>query len=80
MLDGGQETRFRYYMEQILIEERSMEPEEARPFIQGLWTQGTRNGLDEAKTWLKERIAEGIVEADAQKPILSLMDQYSRWR
>lgn len=80
MLDSAQETRFRYYMEQILVAEGSMQPEEARPFIQGLWTQGYRNGVPEAKVWLKERVDEGMVDTDSQKKILDLIQKYSRWR
>ncbi len=80
MLDGSQETRFRYYMEEILIEQFEMEPENARPFIQQLWTQGHRNSIDDAKEWLDEKVQEGVVDADTAKRIRDLIKRYSRWR
>lgn len=80
MLDGGQETRFKYYMEQILIEDGGMEPETARPLIQGLWTQGFRNSTDEAMDWLKEKGDEGIVDDGQRNEIHRLIKKYSRWR
>lgn len=80
MLDGGQETRFRYYMEEILIEQHQMEPENARPFIQQLWTQGFRNSTDDAYDWLQEKQDEGLVDDEAVGAIKALIKKYSRWR
>lgn len=80
MLDGSQETRFRYFLEEILIEQNGMEPENARPFIQQLWTQGNRNGTDEAKDWLFDKLNEGVVDKDTSDRILQLINKYSRYR
>ena len=80
MLDGAQEPRFRYYMEEILIEQNHMEPENARPFIQQLWTQGFRNGTDEAREWVKEKEDEGVIDEETRQRILQLINKYSRYR
>jgi hypothetical protein len=80
MLDGSQETRFRYFLEEILIEQNGMQPENARPFIQQLWTQGNRNSTDEAKVWLRTKVDEGVVDKDTSDRIVQLINRYSRYR
>ena len=80
MLHAGQETRFRYYLEQILIEQGGMAGEEARPFIQGLWTQGARNGIPEAKEYVRGKAEEGFLTPDQEQEILRLVDRYSTRR
>lgn len=80
MLDGGQELRFKYFLEEILIQEEGLEPEQARPVIQYLWAKGARIGLDEARDYAKEKHAEGVYGDEAYEKIKSLMKKYSRYR
>ncbi len=79
MLHAGREAHFRYDVEQILIEV-GMEPEEWRPFLQTLWAQGTRQGIDEARTWVKEQTAEGKITAEVERAVLDLVRKYSTSR
>lgn len=79
MLHAGREGHFRYDVEEVLVKS-GMEPEEWRPFLQTLWTQGSRQGIDEARDWVREQAAEGRIDHDVEKQVLDLVRQYSTTR
>ncbi len=79
MLNHGQETRVRYYWEQIL-EEAGMEDENARYLIQGTWTKGFRGSTDDAKDFLQEKVAEGVITDQIRHDMCRVIDKYSTYR
>lgn len=79
MLDSGQETRIRYFLENIL-EDAGMEPETARPIIQALWTKGYRGSTEDAQAFLKEKLEEGVIDDEVRKAMAQIVKKYSRWR
>lgn len=80
MLNAGKEAHFRYDVEQILVEDAEMEPEIWRPFLQTLWTQGSRQGIEEAKEWVKLQESDGVISHDVRNKILNLIDSTVRYR
>lgn len=79
MLDAGREAHFRYDVEEILTK-AGMEPEDLRPFLQMLWTKGSRNNIDEAQDWLKEQVDIGRVSSDDASAIKRFIKKYSTVR
>lgn len=79
MLDHGQETRVRYFWEEIL-EDAGMEPENARYLIQGTWTKGFRGSTQDAKAFLREKEAEGVIDAEIRQKMSKIIDKYSKYR
>lgn len=79
MLDARREAHFRYDVEELLVN-AGMEPEEWRPFLQTLWAQGNRQGMEEAQEWLAEQVAEGRIDGDLQKDVWALCKKYSTYR
>ncbi len=75
MLDGSREGHFRYDVEEVLVN-AGLEPEEWRPFLQTLWAQGSRNGIDEAKDWVDDQIDEGRVDEETGKKVKQLVQRY----
>jgi len=79
MLDGGVEHKFRYYSEELL-NERGVEPETWRPFLQTLWTRGSRQSIEEAKDFLESAVDEGVIPQDLEEPLMQIIDRYSTIR
>lgn len=79
MLHAGREGHFRFDIEEVLVGS-GMEPEEWRPFLQTLWAQGTRLGIDDARDWVREQTAEGRIDAEVEKKVLDLVRRYSTTR
>lgn len=79
MLDARREAHFRYDVEEVLVG-AGMETEEWRPFLQTLWAMGSRQGLDEAKEWVKEQTAEGRITDSVEEQVLRLARRYSTVR
>lgn len=79
MLDHGQETRVRYYWEQIL-EEYGMDDENARYIIQGTWTKGFRGSTTDAKLFLQEKVKEGAIDDEIRVAMCKVIDRYSKYR
>jgi hypothetical protein len=75
MLDGSREGHFRYDVEEVLVE-AGLEPEEWRPFLQTVWAQGSRNGIDEAKNWVNEQVTEGKVPEATGSRVKQLIQRY----
>lgn len=76
MLDSGVEHKFRYYSEELL-NEAGIEPETWRPFLQTLWTRGSRQGLDEARVYLDQAVDEGIIPPELRRDLRQIIDRYS---
>ncbi len=74
MLNAAKEDHFRYDVEQILVD-AGMAPEVWRPFLQTLWTRGTRGGIDEAKEWLKEQVDEGLIDSTTHEQVRRLVER-----
>ncbi len=79
MIDARRESHFRYDVEELLVAS-GMEPEEWRPFLQTLWAQGNRQGLDEAKDWLKTQVDEGRIDEPLENRVWNLVKKYSTYR
>lgn len=79
LLDERVEHKFRYYAEEMLME-ADVEPELWRPFLQTLWTRGSRQGVDEAKEYLDTAREEGIVDDDLHQGIAKLIRKYRTMR
>lgn len=79
MLDASRENHFRYDIQELLVG-AGLEEEEWRPFLQTLWAQGFRNGIDEAREWVHEQVEEERIPADLEKPVLDLVRKYSTVR
>lgn len=79
MLDAGRENHFRFDSEQIL-EESGMEPEDWRPLLQTIWARGSRDSVDDAKAWLRERQDEGELDGDTAKKLTQIISQYATYR
>lgn len=79
MLDHGQETRVRYYWEQIL-EEAGMEEENARYLIQATWTKGFRGSTDDAMDFLREKMDEGVIDEAVRRKMGDVILKYSKYR
>lgn len=79
MLDHGQETRVRYFWEEILAK-AGMEDENARYLIQGTWTKGFRGSTTDAKEFLNEKVAEGVITQEVKAEMAKIIDRYSKYR
>lgn len=76
MLDDGVEHKFRYYAEEW-FREAGIAPEVWRPFLQTVWARGSRNGIDEARDYVRNVVKEGTMDEETGKRLLRLIDQYS---
>lgn len=79
MLDSGREPYFRYDVEELLAD-KGKEPEEVRPFLQAIWTQGSRNDIEAALEFAKEKEDEGFLDPDTRQKIEIYVKKYSTWR
>lgn len=75
MLDTGRESHFRYDVEELLVT-NGMTPEEWRPFLQTLWTKGSRESIDEAKEWVDEQIKLGRVDEETGTKVKQFVQRY----
>jgi hypothetical protein len=75
MLDTGRESHFRFDIEELLVT-AGLTPEEWRPFLQTLWTKGSRDGLDEAKAWVDEQIELDRVDAETGTKVKQYVQRY----
>lgn len=79
LLDGGREPHFRYEIEELLAA-KGKEPEEVRPFLQALWTQGSRKSTDDATDFVQEKQEEGFLDDETSAQIERYIQKYSTWR
>ncbi len=79
MLDEGKRDYFRYYVKEVL-DQLNIDEEQQRPFIQSLWSNGSRFTVKEAREFAREKVQEGFIDADAGKRIDRIIEQYSKWR
>jgi hypothetical protein len=79
MLDHGQETRVRYFWENIL-EDAGMDDENARYLIQGVWTKGFRGSTDDAMDFLREKMDEGMIDETVRRKMGDIILKYSKYR
>lgn len=79
MLDASREAHFRYDIEELLSE-AGWDAEDWRPFLQTLWAQGNRQGMDEAQDWLNVQADEGKIDDDLGEKIWALCKKYSTYR
>ncbi len=79
LLDKGKQNYFKYDLEDILG--RSTTPAEMHgSIIQTLWSKGTRDGVDAAREFLKEKHDEGSVDDETRRFIDKAIERYSTTR
>lgn len=79
MLDTGREAHFRYDVEELLVT-YGMPPEEWRPFLQTLWTKGSRESIDDAKEWVDEQLKLAKVDDETATKVKQLVQRYRTLR
>lgn len=79
MLDLSKESIFRYDMEDIL--EKAETPSERIPStIASIWSKASRQGIDDAKEFIRSKREEGLYDAETEQRILRLLSNHSRYR
>ncbi|MDX1611865.1 MAG: hypothetical protein R3185_05810 [Candidatus Thermoplasmatota archaeon] len=80
MLDMGREDYFRYDAEQIL-NQAPLDEDHQKAFLQQIVARGSRQGIDEARDFIREKCdEEGLIDADARDQLIRLVGRYSTYR
>ncbi len=79
LLDKSKENYFKYDMEDLLTK-RNVVEERRAALIATIFAKGSRNSIQEAKDFTKEKLDEGLIDETTFKTILTLIDGYSVWR
>jgi hypothetical protein len=81
MFDESREELFRYDARQVL-EEAPVDEDHHKTLIQQIVVRGSRDGVDDAKQYVKDK-AEGddaLLDWDTRNDMLDLLDKYSTYR
>ncbi len=79
MLDLSKESIFRYDMEDILEEAET--PDERIPAtIASIWSKASRQGIDDAKDFIRTKREEGLYDQETETRILRLLSMHTRYR
>lgn len=80
MFDLRREELFRYDAG-IILEKSPMDEQLHRAFLQQIVTFGSRNGIPEAKEFIREKAdASGLLDDRAKDDLIRLLDRYSKYR
>jgi hypothetical protein len=79
MLDLSKESIFRYDMEDIL-EEAETPGERIPSTIASIWSKASRQGVDEAKDFIRVKREEGLYDQKTEERILRLLQMHTRYR
>ncbi|PSG96620.1 hypothetical protein BRD56_09715 [Thermoplasmatales archaeon SW_10_69_26] len=81
MFDESREELFLYDARQVL-EDAPVDEDHYKTFLQQIVTRGSRDGVDDAKEYVKEkeREEEAFLDREARNGLLDLLDKYSTYR
>lgn len=79
MLDMGRMTQFMYYAEQI-ITETGVKDGTWNTILASIVAKASRISIDAAQDFIREKVQKGLLPAESEKPLLQLLERYSRLR
>ena len=80
MFDLRREELFRYDATPIL-QRAPMDEAHHRAFLQQVVTQGARNGIVEAKEFIRQKAdEEGLIDPRGRDMLIQLLDRYAKYR
>jgi hypothetical protein len=78
--DESRDKLFEYDARQVL-EDAPIDEDHYEAFLQQIKTRGSRQGIDEAKSFLREKVGEGgPLTEEAARELEDLLDKYSKYR
>lgn len=78
-LDVRRADHFRYDMRQALTEGKVPE-EQLNSIYATVFSKGSRISLDEAKTFVQQKVEEGVLTPQVRDRIMMIVERYSTWR
>jgi hypothetical protein len=79
MLNMSALPYFKYDLKNLL-EKSKMEDNIKNSFVATLISKASRQSIMDAKDYVKEKCGEGMVEEDFLKPLLNLLDRFTKYR
>jgi len=79
MLDMGRMLSFMYAAEDIMVPHGGKEGT-YNSILASVAAKASRISIDDAQAYIKEKIKEGRLPAEAEEPLCRLLDRFSRWR
>lgn len=81
MFDQSREELFRYDARKVL-EQAPVEESHHKAFLQQIITRGARDGVEDAKDYVKQkaREEEAFLDRDSRNDLLDLLDRYATYR
>jgi len=77
---GGKEANFVRYDLEDLVAQSDLPAEQRSGFVAQVLAKGQRLGIDDAKEFVKEKKAEGLIAEQLANRVLTLIDRYAIWR
>ncbi len=78
--DESRDELFEYDARKVL-REAPLDEDHYKAFLQQIMTRGSRQGIDEAKAFVREKAEEeGMLTDDAAEDLQDLLDRYSKYR
>lgn len=78
-LGSSNESIFRYDMEDILADSSTSE-DRVPSLVASIWSKASRLGINDAKDFIKEKVDEGMIDPEAERKLLRLLDRNSKYR
>lgn len=79
-LDEGRLGHFRYDAKRALERSEALEDANVPAFLQTLTAKASRQGVADAKRYVSEKVAEGVIAPPDQAEIDRLLDRYATYR
>lgn len=79
LLDKGKENYFRYDMEDLLAKYQVAENQRSG-LAATVFAKGSRNSVDDAKEYAKEKLDDGTINKEAYDTIIRMIDGYTKFR
>ena len=79
MLDMARMTQFMYYAEQIITETGKLDGT-WNTIIASIVAKASRISINAAQDFIHEKVVAGLLPAEAEKPLMQLLERYSRMR
>lgn len=78
--DESRDELFEYDARQVL-KDAPIDEDHYKAFLQQVMTRGSRQGIDDAKAFVREKVDEdGMLDEEAASKLASLLDKYSKYR
>lgn len=79
--DESRDELFEYDARQVL-KDAPIDEQHYKAFLQQVMTRGSRQGIDAAKSFVREKVdpKEGLLDEDSADQLENLLDRYSKYR